>query len=113
MKHRSALDAVSPLVRQRLLSHFAYLEGKHDNATPNRITHLEKMTFIPSPANLDINGPPQITKGRPVLSIMGAVKAHLQPGAKACTALAVQNKPKRLVEVSFDADSHGLSMIQR
>ena len=33
MKHRSALEAVSPAVTQRLFSHFAYLEGKHDNAT--------------------------------------------------------------------------------
>ena len=35
MKHRSALEAVSPPVSQRLLSHFAYLEGKNDNATPS------------------------------------------------------------------------------
>ena len=35
MKHRSALDAVSPPVGQRLLSHFAYLGGKHDHATPS------------------------------------------------------------------------------
>ena len=35
MKHRSALDAVSPPVGQRLLPHFAYLGGKHDNATPS------------------------------------------------------------------------------
>ena len=59
-----------------------------------------------------------VTKDLPLVRIMEAVTPSWQPDAKACTALArrseaVQDKPKRLVEVSFDTDSHGLSMIRR
>ena len=109
----SNYSLISPIWQGNTTTPHQALRDPGPSSRPNRVAHLaQRMTFIPSPANLDITAPLQMTKGLPVLSIMGAVTPFLQPGAKSLQSLAA-GKDQTVGEMSFDADSHGSSMIQR
>ena len=116
MKHRSALDAVSPSVGQQLLSHFAYLEGKHDSATPSpprpraefkaqpNCTPCTENRFHTKPRKPGHHCPAANDKRPTGTRPMGAVTPFWQQGA---------GQDQTVGEMSLDADSHGLSKIQR